>query len=63
MRPESAEGRKRGIKHFRFNFDDKLTPNRPKAEDGGYYIFNLILMRNEPQIGRRPIKGDIKFFI
>ena len=48
MRPESAEGRKRGIKHFRFNFDDKLTPNRPKAEDGGYYIFNLILMRNEP---------------
>jgi hypothetical protein len=29
----------------------------------GYYIINLILKKNEPQIGRRPIKGDIIFSI
>ena len=47
---------------FLFKFVKKLEQNRPKAGKGGYYIFNLILMKNKPQIGRRPIKGDIKFF-
>ena len=31
----------------------------PKSADkGGYYIYNFILLKNEPQIGRRPIKVD-----
>ena len=25
----------------------------------GFYVFDLILLKNEPKIGRRPIKEDI----
>jgi hypothetical protein len=31
------------------------------ADKGKYYILNLILSKNEPKIGRRPIKEDIIF--
>jgi hypothetical protein len=69
---------------FLFNFVEKRAPNRPKANNGGFYIYNLILVKNdpkigcrrikeilclfnfvenEPQSGRRPIKGDFLFFI
>ena len=34
---------------------------RPKADKGGYYIFDSILIKNELQIGRRSIKGDLIF--
>ena len=34
---------------------------RPKADKGRYYIFDYILMKNELQIGRRSIKGDLIF--
>ena len=37
---------------------------RPKSAEGrkkGYLIYNLILLNNEPQTGRRPIKGDFMF--
>jgi hypothetical protein len=63
MSLKSAEGRCRGISHFKFNCVAKWIPNRLKADIGGYYIFNLILLGNEPQIGRSPIKSDILFFI
>jgi hypothetical protein len=38
-----------------------MTPNRPKTDKGRYYILNLILLKNEPQIGRRPIMKKIIF--
>jgi hypothetical protein len=63
MIPKSAEGRYRGILYFKLNFVEKGAPNWPKAEKGGNYIFNLILLQNEPQIGRRSIKGEIMFSI
>jgi hypothetical protein len=31
----------------------------PKSAERGYFIFNLILSKNEPQIGQRPIKRYI----
>jgi hypothetical protein len=40
MNPKSAEGRRRGILQFKFNFDEKLTQYWPKADEGGNYIFN-----------------------
>jgi hypothetical protein len=35
------------------------------AEDDkkGFYVFNLNLLKNESQIGRRPIKGEFLAFI
>jgi hypothetical protein len=30
------------ILRFLFNFVEKLAPNRPKADKGGYYILNSI---------------------
>jgi hypothetical protein len=35
--------------------------NYPKADKKGFYVFYLILLKNEPQIGRRPMKGDFLF--
>ena len=48
---------------FLFNFVKKWAPNRLKADEGRYYIFNLILMKNEPQIGWRPIKEILNFLV
>jgi hypothetical protein len=33
------------------------------ADKRGFYVNYLMLLQNEPQIGRRPIKGSIIFFI
>jgi hypothetical protein len=33
------------------------------ADKRGFYVFYLILLKNEPQIGQRPIKGDSMFLI
>ena len=49
--------------YYIFNFVEKWAQNRPKADNGEYYICYLILLKNESQIGRRPIKGDIIIFI
>ena len=49
--------------NFSFNFVEKWAPNRPKADKKRFYAFNLILSKNEPQIGRKPIKRDFMFFI
>jgi hypothetical protein len=38
-----------------------MSPNRPKADKKGFYVLNLL--KNEPEIGLRPIKGDIMFKI
>ena len=38
-------------------------PDRPKADKEGEYILNLILLKNEPQIGRRSIKRDFMLII
>ena len=35
----------------------------PKAEEKGLYVCFIYLLKNEPQIGRRPIKGDAILFI
>jgi hypothetical protein len=43
---------------LKFNFVEKLAQNRPKADKGRYYILNLIFLKNELKIGRKPIKGD-----
>ena len=40
-----------------------MSPNRPKADKRGFYVNDLILLKNEPQIGRKPIKEDIIFSI
>jgi hypothetical protein len=38
-----------------------MSPN--SADKEGYYIFNLNSMKNEPQIGRRPIKEILCFIL
>ena len=38
-----------------------MTPNRPKPDTRAFYILHLILLDNEPQIGRKPIKRDFIF--
>jgi hypothetical protein len=40
-----------------------LSPNRPKADKKRFYVNDLILLKNEPQIVRKPIKEDIIFII
>jgi hypothetical protein len=52
---KTAESLYREILYFAFHFFEKCAPNRPKADKGGYYIFYSILLKNEPQIGQRPI--------
>jgi hypothetical protein len=47
---------------FLFNYVEKWTPNRPKADKGRYYIMNLIFLTNELKIGRKPVKGDNMFY-
>jgi hypothetical protein len=47
--------------YFLFNFIEKWASNRPKADKRGFYVNYLILLKNEPQIGSRPIKRDIIF--
>jgi hypothetical protein len=58
MSPKSAESQYRGILYFACHFFEKCASNRPKADKGGYYILYSILLKNEPQIGQKPIKGD-----
>ena len=50
---------KKEISCFIFNYVKKGAPNWPMADKGGYYIFNLMLMKNELQIGRRPTKRNL----
>ena len=38
-----------------------MSPKSAKGRLKGILYFHLILLKNEPQIGRRPIKRDIKF--
>ena len=45
-----------GILCFKFNFIGE-------AVKGQNCIFKLILLKNQPQIGRRPIKGNFMFQI
>ena len=59
----SAEGQQKGILCFLFKFVKKWAPNRPKADKRGIYVFLFNFEENEHQIGRRPIKSDLMFFI
>ena len=45
------------------NFGEKWALTRPKADKRGFYVYYLIVLKNKPKIGRRPIKGDFMFFI
>ena len=47
MSPKSAE--KEG--NYIFSSIEKLAPNRLKAEEGRFYILNLILMKMNPKSG------------
>ena len=40
-----------------------MSPNPPKADKAGFNVLNLNFLKNDPQIGRRPIKGEIIFLI
>ena len=46
--------------NYRIFFKIRLygAPNRPKPNKGGFYLFNLNLLKNDLQICLRPIKGD-----
>jgi hypothetical protein len=46
-----------------FIFCLRMSPKSAKADNSGFYVFNLILLQNEPQIGRWSIKGDFMFII
>jgi hypothetical protein len=51
-----------GFLCFVVNFVEKWAQNRSKADKTGFHVLYLILLKNEPQIGRRPIKWDFYVF-
>ena len=55
MKNEPQIGRRqiREILCFLFNFVKKFAPNRPKADKRGFYVLYIILLKREPQIGRK----------
>jgi hypothetical protein len=59
MSTKSVDSRKREILCFKFKFGEKRDPNLPKANKGVYNFFNFTFSKNEPEIGERPIKGEI----
>jgi hypothetical protein len=47
--------------NFSFIFVEKMSSKSAESDKREFFVFNSILLTNEPQIGRRPIKGGIIF--
>jgi hypothetical protein len=46
-----------------FDFNEKWAPNRPKADEGGYYIFHFNFIGKWAPNRPKTYKGDFMFSI
>ena len=44
-----------------FKFCLRMSPKSAEADNSGFYVYYSIFLKNEPQIGQRPIKGNFIF--
>ena len=62
MSQKSAEIWSKEISCLTFYFVEKWAPNRSKADTKAFYVFYSNYLKNESQIGQRPIKEEIMFY-